>query len=164
MRPVSFCTRLVVVGMSLVALAVPASSARAQTPDSVVPVISARQYTSGSVTVVMKGSLQLNQQVAINTAASISDGEMTWLQFGASGSALPNVLVTYGDGIGDGVGITAGQGKVSATAGSELCDGEVTVTATSITGHYTCPGVTSYDSGAFKMGKVDIEITFTAQT
>ncbi|MEP7325442.1 MAG: hypothetical protein ABI836_05785 [Gemmatimonadota bacterium] len=142
-----------------------ASRAGAQVvPDSVVPVISARTYVSGSVTVIVKGSFQMNQVIEINKPASISDGEMTWLQFGASGSSAGDVLVTYGEDIGDGVGIHVGKGKPAATAGSELCTGALTITATLLSGHYTCPGVASYDSSTGRMGKVDIEISFTAQT
>ena len=146
-------------------LAALASSAGAQVvPDSVVPVISARTYVSGSVTVIVKGSFQMNQVIEINKPASISDGTMTWLQFGASGSSTGDVLVTYGEDIGEGVGVQVGKGRPTATAGSELCTGELTITATLLSGHYTCPGVTSYDSGTGQMGKVDIEISFTAQT
>ena len=148
-------------GLVLAALAAPAG---AQTPDSIVPVISARQYTSGSANLTIKGSFQIDQNVAINTAASISDGEMTWLQFGISGSALPNLLITYGEDIGDGVGVTAGKGKLTVTAGSEFCDGEVEVTATLISGHYTCTGVTSYDAATGRMGKVHVGISFTAKS
>jgi hypothetical protein len=164
MRPVPLCARLVVNCLSLVVLAVTPSSASAQTPDSVVPVISARTYVSGSVTVIVKGSFQMNQVIEINKPASISDGEMTWLQFGASGSSMGDVLVTYGEDIGDGVGVHVGKGRPTATAGSELCDGAVTVTATLLSGHYTCPGVASYDSSTGTMGKVDIEINFTAKS
>jgi hypothetical protein len=141
-----------------------ASRASAQVPDSVVPVISARTYVSGSVTVIVKGSFQMNQVIEINKPASISDGEMTWLQFGASGSSTGDVLVTYGEDIGDGVGVHVGKGRPTATAGSELCTGELTITATLLSGHYTCPGVVSYDSSTGTMGKVDIEITFSAKS
>jgi len=165
MRSVSFCSSLVVAGMSLVVLAVPASPAGAQVvPDSVIPVISARTYVSGSVTVIVKGSFQMNQVIEINKPASISDGEMTWLQFGASASASGDVLVTYGEDIGDGVGVHVGKGKPTATAGSELCTGELSITATLLSGHYTCPGVVSYDPSTGRMGQVDIEITFSAKS
>jgi hypothetical protein len=157
MRPILFAAA----GLVLAALASPAG---AQTPDSVVPVISARTYTGGSVTVIVKGSFQVDQVIDLNKPASISDGEMTWLQFGASGSASGDVLVTYGENIGEGVGIMVGKGKPTATAGTELCDGQVTVAAASLVGRYTCKGVTSYDRSTGMMGKVDIEITFNAQS
>ncbi|HEV8125311.1 MAG TPA: hypothetical protein VGP80_13780 [Gemmatimonadales bacterium] len=165
MRSISFCSSLVVAGMSLIVMTVTASSVGAQVvPDSVVPVISARTYVSGSVTVIVKGSFQMNQVIEINKPASISDGEMTWLQFGASGSSTGDVLVTYGEDIGDGVGVHVGKGKPTATAGSELCTGDLTITASQLSGHYTCAGVVSYDSSTGTMGKVDIEISFTAKS
>ena len=161
MRYFPFLMRVTAVGLVLAALVSPAG---AQTPDNMVPVISARQYTSGSAKLIVKGSLLIDQDVGINAAASFSDGEMTWLQFGISGSPQPNVLITYGESIGEGVGISAGKGKLTVTAGSELCDGEVTVTATLISGHYTCTGVTSYDAGTGRMGKVDVAMVFTAKS
>ena len=158
MRPIPF----VAPGLVLAALAAPAGAQ--VVPDSVVPVISARTYVNGSVTVIVKGSFQMDQVIEINKPASISDGEMTWLQLGASGSASGDVLVTYGENIGEGVGIMVGKGKSTATAGTELCDGQVTVAAASLVGRYTCKGVTSYDRSTGMMGKVDIEVRFTAQS
>jgi hypothetical protein len=38
------------------------------------------------------------------------------------------------------------------------------VTETSVTGHYTCPGITSYDAGTRQMGEIDVEIRFTAKS
>jgi hypothetical protein len=162
MHTVSLGTRLGIA--SLILHCGLASSTAAQTPDSVVPVISERTYTGGTMMVVVKGTFQINQSVEINKPASFSAGDMTWLQFGVSGSPEPNVLITYGESIGEGVGISVGLGKKTATAGTELCDGEVTVAAKLLTGHYTCTGVTSYDSSTGRMGKVDIEIRFTAQS
>jgi hypothetical protein len=161
MRHFPFLSIVPAAGLVMAALATPAP---AQTPDSVVPTISARQFKGGSAKVIVKGSFQIDQVVAINTVASISDGEMTWLQFGASGSAQPNALITYGQDIGEGVGINVGKGKLTVTAGSDPCVGEVTITATLMSGHYTCAGVTSYDAATGRMGTVDIEITFTAQS
>jgi hypothetical protein len=45
------------------------------------PAISARSYTSGSAIVKVTGSFQIDAEIPINTQASLSDGEMTWLQF-----------------------------------------------------------------------------------
>lgn len=153
--------RLAIIAMPL---ATSVTAGGAQVPDSVVPVISARTYKGGSATVVVKGSFQVDQAIPINTAASVSDGEMTWLQFGASGSATPNALITYGEGIGDGVGVNVGVGRRTVTVGSDICDGAVTITATTMTGHYVCAGATSYDSSTGRMGKVDIDIRFTVQS
>lgn len=155
---------LAIISAAGLVMAARATPAAAQTPDSIVPTISARQFKGGNAKVTVKGSFQVDQVVEINTVASVSDGETTWLQFGASGSAQPNALITYGQDIGDGVGITMGRGKLIVTGGSELCDGTVTVTATLMSGHYTCKGLTSYDAGTFTMGKVDLEIVFTAQS
>lgn len=138
-------------GLALVMIASPASGQ--------VTTISARQYTSGSVVLVVTGSIQINDTVAINVPASISDGGMTWLQFGASGSPTPNLLITYSE---DGYGIGVGLGKKVATAEPQHCTGTAQVTATSVTGQYTCKGVTSYDAATGNMGKVDIQVRFTA--
>jgi hypothetical protein len=123
------------------------------------PTISSRMFTGGSARVTVKGSFQVDQDVAINTQASYGDGEFTWLQFGASGSAAPNALITYGD---QGVGVNAAVGKRTAIAEGVNCSGKVDVTPKSVTGQYTCRGVTSFDAATGQMGKVDIEIRFTA--
>ena len=60
------------------------------------PPISARQFTGGSVKIVVTGSFSVNTDVPINTQASIGAGDMTWLQFGVSGSSEPEALITYG--------------------------------------------------------------------
>jgi len=145
-------------------LAVLASPAGGQTGGF--PTISSRYFAGGSAKVTVSGSVRIDQEVAINTKASFGDGEMTWLQFGASGSEAPNALITYGDGE---VGITVGKGKFVATAGivageAPQCSGTVQVTGASVSGHYTCAGVVSHDGATGKMGKVDIEIRFTAKS
>ena len=58
----------------------------------------------------MKGTFTMDAEIPINAQASYSDGTMTWFQFGASGAAEPNSLITYGDN--QEIGIQAGQGKV----------------------------------------------------
>lgn len=141
---------------AVLAFAMTVSSASAQ-----VPAISARQYTGGSVTMVVTGSIQINDTVAINVPASFSDGEMTWLQYGASGSPTPNLLITFTNGE---YGIGVGLGKKIATAEPQHCTGTTQVTATSITGNYDCKGVTSYDGGTGNMGRVNIQVRFTAKT
>jgi hypothetical protein len=128
------------------------------------PTVSARQYTGGSATVSVHGVVEIAAEVPLNTQASISDGEMTWLQYGASGSAEPNALITYSPYE---VGVSVGKGKFIVTAGimegeKGQCSGSTEVTGTLIKGHYTCPGMTSYDAGTGKMGKVDIEVRFSA--
>jgi hypothetical protein len=157
MRPALFLSSIAAAGL---VLAVPASRAFAQVSPKV-PTISTRQYTGGSARVSVSGSMQIDEDVTINTAASTSDGEMTWLQFGNSGSAAPNALITYGD---QGLGIIVGRGKNIATVEGDLCKGKVDVTAATISGDYTCVGVVSYDAASGKMGKIDIKIRFSAKS
>jgi hypothetical protein len=38
------------------------------------------------------------------------------------------------------------------------------VTSALVSGHYTCAGVVSHDAATSKMGKVDIEVRFTAKS
>jgi hypothetical protein len=123
------------------------------------PTISARSFTSGNATVKVTGAFRIDAVVPINTQASVADGEMTWLQFGASGSKDPNALITVSSYE---VGVSAGQGKQIFTAGAEDCRGKITVTAAAVVGEYTCKGITAYDGGSGKMSTVDVVISFTA--
>ena len=130
------------------------------------PAISQRQFSGGSAKVTVTGTFTIDQEILINTQASISDGESTWLQFGASGAAEPNILITYGE-TGE-TGIIAGKGKASATGGitpgeKSDCVGSVKVTPTLVSGEYTCRGITSYEPGK-GMGKVDIKVAFSANS
>ena len=61
-------------------LALLPSSACGQT--SGFPTISARQYSGGSAKVTVSGSATIDQEIPLNSQASYSDGEVTWLQFG----------------------------------------------------------------------------------
>jgi len=130
------------------------------------PAISSRQFTGGSIKLTVTGSARIDQEIPINTQASYGDGEMTWLQFGASGSEAPNALITYGE-TGE-TGIIIGRGKFSATGGiipgeESECSGTVHVTATLVSGQYNCVGVTSNDPPR-GIGKVNIEVRFTAKS
>jgi hypothetical protein len=129
------------------------------TGDGDMPVISARTYVSGSAKVTVSGSFQINNDIPLNIQASISDGEMTWLQYGASGSEAPNALVTVSPYE---VGLNVGRGRPTATAGNDICTGGMIVTGNSVSGHYECEDVTSYDPGNGQMATVNIEIDFTA--
>lgn len=145
-------------------MAVFAPAVRAQ---SHYPPISARQFARGSVQVKVTGAFTMDEQITINTMASIGDGEMTWLQFGASNAAQPNATITFTDT--NEIGIVVARGPLQATSGvggneKPWCTGKVDVTARRISGQYTCTGVTSYDQGSKKMGKVTIEIRFTAES
>lgn len=134
---------------------------------SAYPPISQREFVSGSVKVKVTGTLTMDQEIQINTKASIGGGDMTWLQYGASGSAEGDVLITFTQ-TGE-VGIMVGRAKVTSTTGitpgeKPQCTGKVDVTAKLIAGHYTCKGATSYDPKTFKMGKVDIDVEFTGKS
>jgi len=124
------------------------------------PKISTRMYAGGSATLTVTGSFRVDQDVALNKVASFSDGDYTWLQFGASGSDSANVLVTIGDGIGIGPGL----GKNTAIAEGDHCKGTLEVSASAVSGTYTCTGVTSYNTSTRKMGTIDLKIRFTAKT
>ena len=105
------------------------------------------------------GSFQIDAAIPINTQASISDGEMTWLQYGNSGSEAPEALVTVSTYE---TGVTVAHGKPTATIGAVDCTGGMEVKKVLVTGHYKCPNVTSYDPRSGQMGTVNIEIDFTA--
>jgi len=131
------------------------------------PKISQRQYVDGSAKLVVTGAFAINEDVAINKPASFSDGESTWLQFGASGSATPNVLITYGET--KEIGIIVGKGKLTATGAitpgeKSDCSGKADVSPKLISGKYTCHGITSYDPRTGKMSTIDIEVTFTVKS
>jgi len=151
--------RLPLFALSGVLLSIPALPTLGQSPK--LPNISERTFTGGSATVKVTGAFTIDADVPINTAASIGDGEMTWLQYGDSGSSSPNALVTRGE---FGLGIQVAVGKDTAIAEGENCTGTLQVTATSVSGAWTCKGVTSYNPGSGGMSKVDIEIRFTADS
>lgn len=130
------------------------------------PAISARSYTSGSAMVTVTGTFSYTADIPINKEASTSDGEMTWLQFGASGSSQPNALLTFNAGSNE-VGISASRGLAIATGGliagqKSECSGKIEVKANLVEGHYTCRGLTSYDPGTGKMGTVNVDVKFKA--
>jgi len=161
MSPIRFLSSLLVTGL---ALALGPSLTMGQT--SGFPTISARQFTGGSAKVTVTGSVKIEQEIGLNTQASIGDGEVTWLQFGASGSEEPNALITYGET--KEIGVSVGKGKFIATGGlipgeKSECSGTAKVTDTSIAGEYTCVGVVSHDP-ATGMGKVNIKVSFTARS
>lgn len=151
-------------------LAVPAALLLAAAPEmrgQDFPKISERQYVEGNAKVVVTGAFTINEDVKINTKASFSDGESTWLQFGNSGSDKPNALITYSD-IKE-IGISIGKGKLTATGGimpgeKSECSGKAQVKPKLVSGKYACHGVTSYNPATGKMSKVDIEVTFTAKS
>jgi hypothetical protein len=156
MRPLPLVPLLV----AALTFAATAHSADGQSTN--VPTVSGRYFNGGgSVKVLVKGSFQIDTEIPINKPASFGDGEMTWIQYGVSGAADPNVLITFQPGE---MGIIIGRGKSTANAGSENCKGKAEVTASVVSGQFTCPGITSYDPSTGRMGKVDIEIRFTAKS
>ena len=126
-----------------------------------IPVISQRTFAAGTAHVVVTGSFSFTADIALNIPASISDGEDTWLQYGASGSDAPNALFKVSP---TEIGIIVGQGKSRATGGSDTCEGKLDVTATNVSGHYVCKHVTSYDPRSGQMGTVGIDINVNATT
>ncbi|MEO7474226.1 MAG: hypothetical protein ABIY46_02735, partial [Gemmatimonadales bacterium] len=89
--------RLISVGAAALLVVLTSLPAPAPAQTSGFPSISERQFTGGSAKVTVTGSTTIAQEIPLNTQASYGDGEMTWLQFGASGSAEPNALITYGE-------------------------------------------------------------------
>jgi len=158
--------RPAVVRALVLALVTAAVGAPALAQTSGFPTISARSYTAGSATVTVTGSAKIAEEIPLNAQASISDGEVTWLQFGDSGSEKPNVLITYGQTRE--IGVSIGKGKLVATGSimpgePSQCSGKVKVTETEVAGEYKCAGLTSYDP-AVGMGKVDVTVHFTAKS
>ena len=151
--------------ISAIALAGPAIPAGAQ--ESAYPPISKREVVGGSVKVKVTGAFTIDEEIQLSKKGGGGDGEMTWLPYGESGAAEPNVLITFTDT--KEVGIVVARGKLTSTAGitpgeKSLCTGKVEVTPKLISGHYTCKGVSSYDPVTSSMGKVDIDVRFTAKS
>jgi hypothetical protein len=129
--------------------------------DVVVPEISARTYTTGHIQVNVSGHFAIDASPELNTQASISDGDYTWIQYGASGSEAPNATVTIGNGD---MGISVGVGRYVATGTSTECSMTTNVTVATVSGHFTCPKVTGYSQADGSMGDVKIEIDFDASS
>jgi hypothetical protein len=129
--------------------------------DVEIPVISARTYTTGHIQVNVSGHFDIDASPELNTQASISDGEYTWIQYGASGSEAPNATVTIGQGD---MGISVGVGRYVATGTSTECTMTTEVTAARVSGHFICPKVTGYSQADGSMGDVKIEIEFDANS
>jgi hypothetical protein len=146
------------IAAGIVVVAAVVAAAPAHTAGGI-PTISPRGYVGGTVKVTVSGSFKINADIPINKQASMSDGEMTWLQYGVSGAAEPNLLLTVSRYE---IGFGVSRGKAMATAGAEDCTGDMVVGERQINGKYSCKGVTSYDPGTGQMSTVDIEIHFTA--
>lgn len=121
-----------------------------------------KYYAGGSATVKAVGSIQIDQELVMNTAASYtSDDGQTWITFGNEDAGDPLFLFTFNP-YGWGITVSTPHGKRSATGESGICKGHVDVTATDVTGDYTCPGLDSVDNQT-GVAKVDVTVRFTAR-
>ena len=125
--------------------------------------ISSRTYTSGSVKAKVTGFFEVDGSQELNKPASITDDGSTWIQYGASGAQELNVLFTNDEAMAEnGLNIGVGPYTVTATSTSGECRTKFDVAPTNVAGHYSCTGSTGYDKSTGQMGKVDIEVDFTA--
>lgn len=124
-----------------------------------VPVISPRNYAGGQIIVKVSGTFEFDATIPLNQPASMSDGQMTWLQYGASGADTPNAGITVST---EEIGLAVSRGKQIATAGAADCSGGMKVEPVVVSGKYKCADVTSYDPTTGAMGTVSFEIDFTA--
>ncbi len=129
--------------------------------DVEVPVISDRTYTTGHMQLSVSGHFNIDASPALDTKASISSGDYTWIQYGASGEAAPNATVTIGSGD---MGISVAVGRYIATGTSTECTMTTNVTPTKVSGHFKCPKVTGYSQEDRSMGDVKIEVEFEANS
>jgi hypothetical protein len=126
-------------------------------------VISPRTYASGSVRAKVTGFFDVDGTQEINKPASITDEDQTWIQYGVSGAQELNVLFTNSTAMAEnGVNIGVGPYTVTATSTSGECRTRFEVSPATITGHYSCTGSTGYNNQTGQMGKVDIEVEFSA--
>jgi hypothetical protein len=130
-------------------------------PDEEIPVVSERTYTTGHIQLKVTGQFDIDASPALDTQASISSGDYTWIQYGASGGEAPNATVTIGNGD---IGISVAVGRFVATGTTTECEMTTNVTPTSVSGHFICPKVTGYNQGDRTMGNVTIELDFEASS
>ena len=128
-------------------------------------VISPRTYTSGDAKVKVTGFFQVDGQSVLNKPASITDEDQTWIQYGASGAQELNLLFTNSTAQAEnGLIIGVGSFTVTAMSTSGECRTKFDVTVEAVIGHYSCTGSTGYDKKSGQMGKVDIEVEFSASS
>jgi hypothetical protein len=126
-------------------------------------VISQRTYTSGSAKVKVTGFFAVDATSELNKPASMTDDDQTWIQYGVSGAPELNVLFTNSTAMAEnGVIIGLGPNIVTATSTSGECKTKFDVKAATVAGHYSCKGSTAYNNQTGQMGKVDIEVEFSA--
>jgi hypothetical protein len=126
-------------------------------------IISPRTYTSGTVKAKVTGFFQVDGTQTLNKPASITDEDQTWIQYGVSGAQELNVLFTNSTAMAEnGVTIGVGPYSVTVTSTSGECRTKFDVTPALVSGHYSCSGSTGYNNKTGKMGKVDVEVDFSA--
>lgn len=128
-------------------------------PDEEIPVVSERTFTAGYIQLRVSGQFDIDASPALDTRASISSGDYTWIQYGTSGGEAPNATVTIGNGD---IGISVAVGRYLATGTTTECEMTTNVTPTTVSGHFVCPKVTGYNQGDRSMGNVTIELDFEA--
>lgn len=125
--------------------------------------ISTRTYTSGTVKAKVTGFFEVDGSQTLNVPASLTDDDQTWIQYGVSGAQELNVLFTNSQSMAEhGVTIGVGPNTVTATSTSGECRTHIDVQAAQVSGHYSCTGSTGYNNQTGEMGKVDIEVEFSA--
>ena len=118
-----------------------------------------RYYKGGSARVTLTGAFEFDGELPLDTNASYTaDDGQTWIVYGDQTPGKLNVIFTYND---YGYGLGVGEGARVAIAEGDLCEGDLEVTATTVSGRYTCPSV---DSGGSRVGMatVSISVEFTA--
>lgn len=125
-------------------------------------VISERTYTSGSARVKVTGFFTIDGAVQLNKSG-LTDDDQTWIPYGEHGAQALNVLFTNSTAMAE-HGVTIGFGPyiVTATSTSGECRTKIDVTPTLVTGRYSCTGSTARNNQTGEMGKVDIEVEFSA--
>jgi hypothetical protein len=125
--------------------------------------ISPRTYTGGSVKAHVTGFFQVDGNQTLNVPASLTEEDQTWLQYGVSGAQELNALFTNSTAMAEhGVTVAIGPYIVTATSTSGECRTKVDVTPTLVAGRYSCTGSTGYNNQTGQMGKVDVEVEFSA--
>jgi hypothetical protein len=126
-------------------------------------VISKRTYTGGSVQAKVTGFFEVDGSQDLNKPASITDDGHTWIQYGVSGAPELNILFTNDESMAEnGVNIGVGPYTVTATSTSGECRTKFDVASATVAGHYSCTGSTGYNKDSGQMGKVDLEVDFSA--
>ena len=118
-----------------------------------------RYYKGGSARVTLTGAFDFDGELPLDPKASYtSDDGQTWIVYGDQTPGELNVIFTYSE-YGYGLGVS--DGSRVAMAEEDMCEAELEVTPTTVTGRYTCPSV---DSGGSRvnMAPVSITIEFTA--